>query len=537
MEEGKNEDSDKAAAKNRNFYDKPGLTKTLLRATFFSSVGGLLFGYDLGVISGALPQIAAAFNLNESQQESVVSFLYIGGIFGAILGGYICDFYGRKSAILFTDIIFAWGGLILYFSQSYAVILCGRLLVGFAVAVSGCADVSYLSEISPLPLRGSIVSVNEVCITLGFLLAYVSGYGFTTLDPYDGWRYMFGISSFVAVIQFIGMIFLPESPVWLATQNKVEEARNSLLRIYEFASFDELNNHYKADFQHIMGSEETEQGIPTKSLQEKVVKEDIKNWQPLFRQCIIAVFLSVAQQFCGHSNVLNFAPIIFAGAGMGQQSSLASTILLGIVKVLVTTFVIWKIDVVGRRRLLIFGVCLMEMSLLCMILAFQGQHTDPSTNETTFVNGGIVIFLAVTGAIGMATGYAISFGPLTWLITSEIFPSSLRGRALGASTVLNNICASFVSYTFLSVSTYFGTTAAPFVIYSLITLVTLLFAIVAIPDTGFKSPTDIHKDIQQMPFWTCLERISFHFCPGNAAGNSVVEHTLMEKSDFKAPLI
>jgi SP family arabinose:H+ symporter-like MFS transporter len=361
---------------------------------------------------------------------------------------------------------------------------------------------------------------------------------------------MFGISSFVAIIQFLGMIFLPESPTWLATQNKVEEAKISLLRINEFASLDELNNHYNAEFQHIVGSEETNHSIPTKSysntkdsssdlgpLQEKFVEKDIKNWQPLFRQCIIAVFLSVAQQFCGHSNVLNFAPIIFASAGMGQQSSLASTILLGTVKVLVTIFVIWKIDVVGRRRLLIFGVCLIEMSLLCMTLAFQGQHADPSTTETTFVNGGIVILLAVTGAIGMATGYAVSFGPLTWLITSEIFPSSLRGRALGASTVLNNICASFVSYTFLSVSAYFGTSAAPFVIYSLITLVTLLFAIVAIPDTGFKSPSDIHKDIQHMPFWTCLASISFHFCFGNAADNSVMEHIFMEKNDFEAPLI
>jgi MFS family permease len=540
------------------------LTTTLLRAVFFSSVGGILFGYDLGVISGALPQIAATFYLTESQQESVVSFLYVGGIVGAAVGGFVCDRFGRKFAILTTDLLFAGGALILYYSPSYTTVLWGRLVVGFAVAVSGCADVSYLSEISPLQYRGSIVSRNEACITLGFLLAYASGYGFTILDPYDGWRYMFGISSIVALIQFLGMVSLPESPIWLASHNRVEEAKVALFRIYEFNSLDDLNHYYNTEFQCIMASEQTghtptndnkrsdkiqqevvnnpysltEEGhYCSHNIEQQAEERESKRWLLLFRQSIIAVFLSIAQQFCGHSNVLNFAPIIFATAGMGQQSSLASTVLVGSVKFLVTIFVIWKIDVVGRRHLLLFGIGLIQISLLCMIVAFTGSR-DATANETTLVGGGSTVLLAVIGAIGMATGYAASFGPLTWLITSEMFPSSLRGRALGASTVLNNISASLVSYTFLSVSTHFGTAAAPFVVYSLVTLVTLIFTIVAIPDTGFKSPTDIHRDIQYMPFWAFLGKISGRSFSKHAADiAAAAKPNYTEMNELKATLI
>jgi MFS family permease len=520
--------------------EKPGLTKTLLRATFFSSVGGLLFGYDLGVISGALPQIVAAFNLNESEEESVVSFLYIGGIFGATLGGYICDFYGRKLAILFTDILFVWGGLILYFSQSYAAILCGRLVVGVAVAVQACAKYSYLSEISPLQVRGSIVSVNEACITLGFLLACASVF---ILDPLAGWRYMFIVLSVVAVIQFLGMVFLPESPIWLATQNKVEEAKNSLRRINEFTSLDDLNHYYNTDFHYILEAEASGYFTPikqnigdsTRITESHPEKAESGTWKPLFRQSIIAAYLIVIQQFCGHSNLLNFSTIIFESAGMGQQSSLVSAMLLGTVKFMVSILIIWKIEAVGRRLLLLLGIVLMELSLLCLILAFQGQNIASSTTDTSLVKS--VALFAVIGAIGMVAGYAASFGPLTWLIASEMFPSNIRGRALGASTVLNNICASLVPYTFLSVSTYFGNEAAPFVMYALITLFALVFAVAAIPDTSFKSPTDIHKDIQQMPFWTFLDVTNQQICLENSAQNSKVLPIYTEKNDLGTSLI
>jgi len=480
------------------------LTWTLFKAVCFSSLGGILFGYDMGVISGALPQIAAAFDLTESQQESVVSFLYLGGGFGAATGGYVCDFSGRKTAIILTDLIFVAGALILYTSQSYATVLCGRFVVGFAVAVSGCADVSYLSEISPTNWRGSIVSRNEACITFGFLLAYLAGYGFTAMDPYNGWRTMFGISAIGALAQLIGMLNMPESPIWLAGRKRALEAKVSLMRLHDFASSDEVDRYYNTKFHNIMTSEQL--GFNTLHGYKDAAKynstdpagetygsaEAAMDVRQLFRQSIITLFLSVVQQFCGHSNVLNFAPIIFAKAGIGQGSALASTILLGTVKFLVTIFVIWKIDTIGRRVLLLSGMSLIGVSLLCMSVAFLNEEY-------------IIEQLAILGAVGMATGYAASFGPLTWLITSEIFPYNIRGRALGASAILNCISASLVSYTFLSVSSHFGA-AVPFMVYLIITLTAIVFASISIPDTGFKSPTEIHADIQAMWFWRVCNR-------------------------------
>jgi len=504
---------------NNNTAATTKLTWTLFKAVCFSSLGGILFGYDLGVISGALPQISVSFDLSESQKESVVSFLYLGGLFGAALGGFVCDKYGRKVAILFTDVVFAIGALLLSTSQSYLSVLCGRFVVGFAVAVSGCADVSYLSEISPVQWRGSIVSRNEACITFGFLVAYAAGYGFTLLDPYNGWRYMFGVSAIAAAAQFFVMLSMPESPVWLAgpNNNRIEEAKASLMRIYEFSSVEEVNDYYNMEFQYIVSSEII-------SYQQDKQEETLSNhhmWQQLFRQSSIAIFLSVVQQFCGHTNVLNFAPIIFSNAGVGQKSSLAYTILLGIVKFVVTIIVIWKIEIFGRRFLLLVGMGLIEISLICMTIAFAHNGGLTSTS------------LAIFGAIGMAAGYAASFGPLTWLIISEMFPSSARGRALGASTILNNICAALVSYTFLSASSRFGA-AVPFAGYSIITLFAILFSIVAVPETSFKSPTDIHADIQNMCFWRFLDR---SHTPISRANNTSVNQNSKQQFDLRSTLL
>jgi hypothetical protein len=334
-----------------------------------------------------------------------------------------------------------------------------------------------------------------------------------------------------------------ESPFWLATHGKVEEAKISLLRIHEFTSLDDLNHYYNTVFHCILEAEASGYLTPfkqnirdsTQIIDSHPVKEDSGKWNPLFRQSIIAAYLIVIQQFCGHSNLLNFSTTIFESAGMGQQSSLVSAILLGTVKFLVSILIIWKIEAVGRRPLLLLGIVLMELSLLCLVLAFQGQNIVVSTTDTTSVKS--VALFAVIGAIGMVAGYAASFGPLTWLIASEMFPSNIRGRALGASTVLNNICAALVPYTFLSVSTYFGNEAAPFALYALITLFALAFAVVAIPDTGFKSPTDIHKDIQQMPFWTFLDFTKQQICLESSAQNSKVLPIFTEKNDLETALI
>jgi len=182
----------------------------VLQITAVASLGGILFGYDLGVISGALPQLMETFDLTRVQQEICVSILYLGGGIGAALGGSLCDSFGRKRAILLTDAVFALGALILFAAPNFETVVVGRVVVGFAVAVSGIADVSYLHEIAPVQFRGAIVSVNEACISLGFLLAFGMGGALSGEGVKDGWRIMFGASGVIALIQFGGMLPLPE---------------------------------------------------------------------------------------------------------------------------------------------------------------------------------------------------------------------------------------------------------------------------------------------------------------------------------------
>ena len=471
------------------------LTWFVMKAAMIASLGGILFGYDLGVISSALPQVKAAFNLDETQQESVVSLLYLGAGFGALVGGYLCDANGRRWAILLTDLIFVTGAAVMYLAPTFHFLLVGRFIMGFGVSLSGCADVAYLTEIAPKYWRGALVSANEACISFGFLAAYTTGYVLSQVDPDAGWRLMFGLSSVMAIVQGVGMLTLPESPVWLSLQNGREaEVKSSLRQIYEFDCDVQVEQFYQNEFKYMMAAEglqsHNHHSLPHGELSTK--KDDDNAQKPalrdFYRQACIAAFLSIVQQFCGHANVLNFAPTIFASAGLGQHSALASTILLGSVKFIVTLFVIWKIDYVGRRVLLLTGMSVIAMSLLFMCIAFYDAH-DVRT------------FLAVGGALFMAMGYAGSFGPLTWLLTSEMFPSEIRGRALGSSTVLSYFSASLVSFTFLSVQQRFDSLAAPFMMYLVITTISIIFAVVAIPDTGSQSPLDIHQNLQSMWFW------------------------------------
>ena len=222
------------------------LSPFVIKSTIVASLGGILFGYDMGVVSGALPQLAVDFDLTPNQEEEVVSLLYLGGGFGAALGGYICDRMGRRYAIILTDMVFLTGATILALAPSIQMVLLGRFVVGFGVAVSGIADVAYLHEIAPPKFRGALVSCNEACISLGFLLAYIAAYFLTKKEidengePFDedinGWRYMFGIGGVFAVLQFIGMLFMPESPVWLKEQGHFEEALKVRNQIYGTSS-------------------------------------------------------------------------------------------------------------------------------------------------------------------------------------------------------------------------------------------------------------------------------------------------------------
>ena len=502
------------------------LTLFILKAIGLSSLGGIIFGYDLGIISGALPQLKESLSLTDKQQEMVVSFLYLGGVLGATIGGVICDTFGRKNGILLTDIIFIIGGLLLSWAKSLRVILLGRIVMGFGVSVSGIADVAYLHEISPPEWRGSIVSVNEACISLGFLFAYITSYFTSKAFPEEGWRLMFGISVIIATIQFIGMTMMPESPIWLKSKRRISEAIQASETIgleimeLEMKSFHDsssstnnnkdtekgtLTQHSPLTEQNFLVEDNpndttTLTNLTIEQNQVQAIIHKIKMTVSIYhRQIIITLFLSIAQQFCGQTNVLNFAPEIFSQVGISKgASSLAPMLYLGAIKFIVTCIVIWKIEDVGRSYLLRCGMSSILISLVLLCIAFSGHSVSGEKNFKEMPK--FSMWLAVMGVFGVVIGYSISFGPLTWLFVSELFPADIRGRALGTLTISTFFAASLVSYTFLSVQKSLGP-SVPFILYSIITAFSIWFAYNAIPDTSGKTSKEIAEELETMTWW------------------------------------
>ena len=505
--------------------DSEGLTGLqLYTTTLITSIGGILSGYNLGIISPALPSIVHSLSLTPMQAESVVGILYLGGMLGAIISGPQCDHWGRKPTILFTSVVFAFGSLIIICSKGYAGILWGRFFTGVAIATSGVANVSYLTEMAPLKYRGSIVSVNELFICIGFFFAYYIGYDVTYSEEITAptfmtqekkeqieYKYMFGVNTFWSILQFSVMaMYVPESQTWLDQRRHRQYMRaidddfvneSTLeLRWYNYKSWaywwsegiltqttpDPLNtavnenndeaDHVDTDFQKSFAS--------------------IQYKKHAF---VVLTILAVSEQFCGHNVILNFIPELFAeilNFKEGDAATFVPAIYLGVIKVFVTLHVIWEVDTIGRRKLLLMGISFILLAYIFFFASFA-HHSAPNiiesfaaenyydqrhhlNNNSDNVRQKILLAL---GSCMLVIGYAVSFGPITHLLTSELFPSNIRGRALAFSTMLSFLAGYISSYTFLTGQNIFGA-VAPFVSYFINTILCGIFIYVAVPETG-----------------------------------------------------
>ncbi|CAJ1934182.1 unnamed protein product [Cylindrotheca closterium] len=479
----------------------------VVRITAIASLGGVLFGYDSGCISGALPQIQESLALDSGRSELIVSTLYFGAVFGAVVGSSICDLFGRRTTILLTDVVFIIGAVCLFLSTNYADIILGRFIVGIAVAISGIADVSYLHEISPIEIRGAIVSVNEASISLGFLLAYVSGFIYRSAAD-EEYRMIFGWAGAVAMIQFFGMINLPESPVWLDSQGRKQEsqaAQSMISGIPSTATIDPIGQPHIRDSigsSCDQGRVKNSDGMEYHEANDAFTQPFLNRRQSatqLFktyrRQMIISLFLSTTQQFCGQASVINYAPYIFALSHNENRSVHLQTLSIGLVKFAVTVIVVLRIEKFGRRALLLGGMFLISIGQFFLALAFSGLD-----GNSDFSINGVIPHLALPGALLVVCGYSMSFGPLGWLLTSELFPTEFRARALGMSTIVTYLCASMVTNTFLTFLSEIGASAT-FATYGIFNTLGMVFAFLAIPETDGKRVEQIEVSMQEMWWW------------------------------------
>lgn len=432
-----------------------------LFVSLVAALGGFLFGYNTSVIAGALLFLSDDLGLSTLQQELVVSTLLIGALLGAFCSGFLADSFGRKKTLFATVFLFFLGTLSLTIASNVDELLIGRFLSGFGIGLASVAVPLYIAEMAPSQNRGLYVSLNQLMITIGVLVAYIICYLYAEKQD---WREMFGFGFIPLIIQCIGLFFIPETPGWLIMHKQMEKAEK-VLRKLRFAPAGQ-------------------------SLVEVEKKEDAPHdsrWSALLkpgtrRAFLIGVGTSVFQQITGINAVVYYAPKIFQLAGYQEvQMATFVTMLLGVVNVAMTFLALRLIDWLGRRPLLIIGLSGMSVCLAILSYSFSGPAGEAG-------------LLAVLALMGYISFFAISLGPVAWLIISEIYPLGIRGRAMGAATFANWASNYVVSLTFLSLISHFGA-GQTFLFYMAISLIGLWFVCKLVPETKGKT----FEEIQQ--FW------------------------------------
>lgn len=428
-----------------------------MRLYFFialvAAFAGILFGFDTGVISGAILFLRQEFHLSDQMNGIVVGMVLVGAFLGAVVSGHLSDQVGRKRLLIIDTIIFIIGTILTGYAHSIVTLLWGRFVVGVAIGVSSYSAPLYIAEVAPAKHRGALVSLNQLSIAIGLLLAYGVDYWFAGEQD---WRMMFLTGLIPAVGLLCAMFLLPNSPRWVAMRGRLTEAMSILQLI-------------RKDTDQARG--ELREIESTLSLQKA-------SWHSLFEKKVIPVLvlgilLAVIQQVTGINTVLYYAPTIFADAGfVGPEGAILITVLIGLVFVAFSALALPMIDSYGRRFLLLVGVGVMAISLLVLGALFL-----PGIQRSHGVKLCIVAMMLVYIA-----AFAISLGPVMWLMIAEIFPIHVRGFGASICTAANWAANWLVAVTFLQLVDDLGR-GWTFLIYAAASLLSLWFIWRYVPET------------------------------------------------------
>jgi len=430
----------------------------ILRVSMVAALGGLLFGYDTAIISGAIPFIKTSFGLDEYGLGWAVGCILLGCGLGALLAGPLMERLGRRKILLICATLFALSGVGAGLAGTELFFVLFRILGGLAVGATAMVSPVYIAEMAPAASRGRLVAIYQLAIVSGILLAYMANYILSDIGP-DGWRWMFASQVLPALLFFVLLLGVPETPRWLTGKNETDKAYRVLLRIgdVDFA---------KTELAHIKQSFKNNEKANLTVL--------FKHHNVIWIGILVAVF----QQVTGINAILYYAPVIFKETGIGSSSALLQTIGIGVVNLIVTLLVLRLVDRWGRRKLLITGSILMGLSLLGIALCFSFN----------FFSYYLVLIFILT----YVAAFGATLGAVTWVYLSEIFPNRIRGLAISVATLALWLTDFLVTLSFPIMAKGLGT-AITLSVYAGFCGIAATYIYLKVPETKGKTLEEIEE--------------------------------------------
>ena len=418
-----------------------------------AALAGLLFGLDIGVISGALPFIAKQFTLNDHVQEWIVSSMMVGAAIGAVGAGWLSWRMGRRYSLGLAAIMFIAGSLWSGFAPNPAHLIAARLLLGLAVGVASFTAPLYLSEIAPRHVRGAMISAYQLMITVGILAAFLSNIG---LSYVADWRWMLGVIAIPAVLFLLGVLALPDSPRWLLQRNRTREAKAVLQRLYN--NPDDVDTEIRE--------------VKAQNAQPKQGWGLLRTNSNFRRSVMLGAILQIFQQVTGINVVMYYAPRIFGLAGFStHEHQLWATVIVGLVNVIATFGAIALVDRWGRKPILYVGCAVMAFGMAALAFLLHVGIADLASRM--WAVGSLLLFIA---------GFAMSAGPLVWILCSEIQPQQGRDFGIAVSTFVNWAANMVVAATFLSLLSWIGESNT-FLLYAILNVAFGVVVFLYVPET------------------------------------------------------
>lgn len=438
----------------------------LYLVAFIVALGGLLSGYDTGVISGALLYIKDEWLLNDYMQGILVSSTLVGATIGAVSNGALADIFGRKKILILTSFLFFTGSILCAIAPNITLLIVSRFIVGLAIGVVTFATPLYLSEISPEKIRGSLVSLFQLAITLGILFSYLINAGFANIQY--GWRLMLLAGIIPSIILWVGMSFMSDTPRWLVSRGREDEAK---------AVFKKIEPEIDADKEI-----EEIKNILDKETEDKAKKFQFKKW--MLAPLMLGIGLMFCQQWTGINTIIYYAPTILKLAGFETNATaIYATVDIGVVNCLMTFIAIFLTDKVGRKPLLYTGLVGMAVCLFALGTAFQFQAAL----------GIYLKWISLLAALFYINFFSFSLGPIILLLVSEIFPLKFRGLGMSISTMSNFLFNFTVTLSFLPLINKISENNT-FYLYGIIAILCIFYVYFMVPETKGLSLETIEKN-------------------------------------------